>query len=212
MNKRDRNQIERGLRVRKWVGWLKWLLPIIAISLLVFLIGQRNDGFNFIGSDTSAQLQALDGLSDDMSAQSVIEGALYEGISSSGGSYQVKAERAFPKSTAMDIIALEGLTVQLQMNPQITRFVAPSGVFNGPEQTLNLGAPVQLERSDGIALSAGDIEVDLAANKIVSAQAISMSFGKRTISAARFQFDLETEKLELIGNVVADIPAPEQTR
>ena len=207
MNKRDRNQIERGLLVRKRVGWLKWLLPIIAILLLVFLIGQRNSGINFIGSDNLPQLEALDGLSGEVTSQGAIKGALYEGTSSSGGVYQVKAERAAPTSLAMDIIELEGLSVQLQMQPEVTRFVSPSGLFNGTEQTLALLAPVQLERSDGFSMLAGDTTVDLGTNKIGSEQAIVIRLGEQKLSASGFKFDLDNKKLELIGNVVADIPA-----
>ncbi len=190
-----------GARYSRFVGLMKFLLPVTAAALVVLVVtwpetGDQDPGFR-IG-------YSVGGLGDTESPGMV--NARYVGTDQSNRPFVVTADSATAEPGNPDRIRL--LTLQADITLEDQRWVtvmAETGVYDRLAQTLRLGEAVSLYSDDGFELHAGSTLVDLDGSSASSDAPVLAQGPLGILSANSFRFAAAGRRMHFIGAVKATI-------
>ena len=174
---RDINDFKRAAKHSTWVGLLKYLLPVIALIIVVSIIAalilrQKAPVGISIGST---------GIED---GKLVMNNPKLDGLDPQNRPYKVEAIRAIQSIENPTLVNLELIQAKIPMEDGLWANIrAGNGSFDVTEKKLELGGGVNVMTSDGMKLTLKDAYVDLKAGTMNTYRAIKFTSDSATISS-----------------------------
>lgn len=190
-----------GARYSRFVGLMKFLLPVAAAALVVLVVtwpetADRDPGFR-IGYSASGP--------GDAETPGMIN-ARYVGTDRNDRPFVVTAESATAEPGNADRINLVALQADITLSgARWITVMADTGVYDRAAQTLTLGAAVSLYSDDGFELHAGSALVDLQDGAATSDAPVRAQGPLGVLTADSFRIAAAGQRLQFIGTVKATI-------
>ena len=190
-----------GTRYSRFVGLMKFILPVAAAALVVLIVtwpetDDRDAGFR-VGYTAG-------GLGD-AGAPGMVN-ARYVGTDGHNRPFVVTAESATAEPDNPDRIRLVALQADITLDDaRWMTVIADSGVYDRIAQTLRLGEAVSLYSDDGFELHAGSALVDLEAGSAASDAPVQAQGPLGVLKANGFRIAAAGRRLHFIGAVRATI-------
>ncbi len=188
---------EVGGRYSRFVGFMKFSLPIVALILVVLVIAwpgieRQSDGFHL----TFASIG-----SDESGAPGMVN-ARFVGTDGNGRPFLVTATTATQDPMQPDDITLNALQADMTLsNGTWLTLTADRGLYQRNAESLTLSGPVDLYSDLGYEFHAGDTRLDLAAGVAESAQPVSGQGPFGLLNAQSFRFSDNGQRLYFSGKV-----------
>ena len=190
-----------GARYSRFVGLMKFLLPVAAAALVVLVLTwpeteDRDAGFR-IG-------YSVGGLGEAEGPGMV--NARYVGTDSNNRPFVVTAASATAEAGNPDRITLVALQADMTLEDQRwVTVIAETGIYDRVAQTLRLGEAVSLYSDDGFELHAGSALVDLEAGSATSDEPVQAQGPLGVLNADSFRIAAAGRRLHFVGAVRAVI-------
>jgi len=179
----------------RWVGLLRWLLPVLALALLMVLV--------ILPLASDREFSFL--LAKDKVAMSPdrlrIDNALYRGETADGEPFEIRAADAVQRTSAVPIVELRKLTASLGTHDGPVRVSAPSGAYDMDNDLLRVHGPVTVTSPTGYVVDNGDVRVSLLKRTVASDGSIRGLLPLGTFSADALRADIGGRVVNLEGNV-----------
>ncbi len=144
-------------RYTRIVRLLRWLLPLCALALAVFLLLWPT--FNLI---ELPDVIPISGLEQPTAERSTMTNVRFLGTDSDGRPFTIRALRAWHGSDRDNMVFLEGVSGSIAVGDAgWTSLVAESGYFEQTSQVLTLESSVQVVSSSGYRLESERVLIDL---------------------------------------------------
>lgn len=188
------------------VGWLRFLLPTLALALvaLVVLWPQLNGGY---GGLIMPMLSSgnVPGAQDAMH----MDNPRYVGQTKEAEPYVITADSAMLDPADPDRIQLERLDAEITTAQQReVRLLALEGLYFRDSEELDLGGGIELTTADGYRFVTERAHVDLSAGRVEGEQPIEGTGPPGDLSADRFEITNGGEILHFEGRVKVVIEPP----
>ena len=145
------------LRYTRIVRLLRWLLPLCALALAVFLLLWPT--FNLI---ELPDVIPISGLEQPTAERSTMTNVRFLGTDSDGRPFTIRARTAWHGSDRDDMVFLEGVSGSITVGEgEWTSLEADSGYFEQKSQVLTLESSVQVISSSGYRLESERVLIDL---------------------------------------------------
>ncbi len=186
-----------GGRYSRFVGFMKYSLPIVALILVVLVIAwpgieRETDGFHL----TFASIG-----SDESGAPGMVN-ARFVGTDANGRPFLVTASTATQDPLQPDEITLNALQADMTLsNGTWLTLTADKGLYQRDVESLTLSGPVDLYSDLGYEFHAGDTRLDLAAGVAESGQPVSGQGPFGVLNAQSFRFSDNGQRLFFSGGV-----------
>ncbi len=184
-----------GSRHDTVVGVLKWLLPALAMVLLVTIIAwplAKVQEFSFlVAKDKVARA----------GERLRVDRAVYRGETAKGEPFQISAAGAVQRSSAEPVVEMTGLRARLIGGEGPAEVTAPSGRYFLEEDRLTVAGPVVARSQSGYALDSQEIAIDLAGRRISTALPVSGRLPIGSFRAGALAADIAGRKMVLSGGV-----------
>ena len=148
--------VSPGRRYSRFVGLMKFVLPLFALMLSVLLVAwpDANGGGGF-------RLSLAD-LQRGSDTELGVTRARFAGTDKHDRPFLVTAERAVQRSARFEIFDLDTLQADFTLDSGIwVSLTASAGVYDRAEGRLLLAGPIDVHSDAGYELHAGDATVDL---------------------------------------------------
>lgn len=168
-------------RYSRFVGWLKVLLPLAALSLLstLFLFARSS------GTDTALPYAEIADIAQDPR----ISDPAFAGIADDGSIIGIKAGSVRPDAEAANTFMIEDLEMNIDATDG-TRIVvtAGNGVLDGTAQVVTLDNLARVTTTSGYSMETRGLVVDLGAGTVESVGALEVRtpFGELMAGGMRF--------------------------
>lgn len=188
-----------GMRYSRLVAWLKWLLPMLAASLLL-VVGAW------------PQLRAsLDRLRESMPSIDLREArdlqmaaARYVGVDRENRPFTVTAEVARQSQTRDDLVSLEAPKADIALaNGAWVALHAMTGIYRSEKRWLDLFGDVSLFHDKGMAFVSESAEVDLDAGTAEGREPVVGHGPTGEIEAEGFQIVKKGDLVVFTGRATA---------
>lgn len=186
---RETAEFEKASRHSGRVRRLKIILPVIAAIVVVGFIGAvalRNIG---LPSINIGSLNLDDG-------KLVMEHPRLNGMDSDQRPYSLTAEKAIQDLSKPKSIELDVITAKLPMENDVYADVtADNGVYDSEKKTLVMNGKVTLKTDNGMEINLVDVDVDLGAGSLQTANPISLKTENATITADSLRVENNGERI-----------------
>ena len=151
-------------RYSRFVGWMKFVLPLFAVALVALMIGWPGvdgygDGFRLSIAD----------LAPDADGNLGITWARFVGTDRFERPFLVTAERATQDANGFDVFALETLQADITLgNGTWITITAATGQFERSARVLELAGPISMFTDVGYEIHAERARLDLEQGTVVS--------------------------------------------
>jgi len=198
--------LRRRGRGSRSVGWLRFLLPTLALALvaLVVLWPQLNGGY---GGLIMPMLKSGDvaGPADAMR----MANPRYVGQTEKAEPYAITADSARLDPADADRIHLQRMDAKITTaKRRDVRLLAQNGVYHRSVEELDLGGGLELTTADGYRFVTESAHVDLGNGRVTGERPITGSGPAGDLSADRFEISRGGEVLYFEGDVKVVIEPP----
>jgi lipopolysaccharide export system protein LptC len=129
-----------------------------------------------------------------------VDNAMYRGRDNQGRPFSLMAGEAVQRSSAEGLVRMEDLVAQMMLSDGPARLSAQGGTYDIDAETVAVDGPVRLTASDGYAMVADGVSVDLKAKLMRGDTGVSGEVPAGTFSADTIRADLGARTLTLDGN------------
>jgi lipopolysaccharide export system protein LptC len=126
--------------------------------------------------------------------------AMYRGRDNQGRPFSLLAGEAVQRSSVEGLVRMRDLVAQLLLTEGPARLSADGGVYDLDAETVTVDGPVRLTASDGYAMIARGVSVDLKARTMQGDAGVSGEVPAGTFSADTMRADLPSRTITLEGN------------
>ncbi len=176
-------------------GVLKWLLPVLAVSVLAVIVIwplAKVQEFSFLLAKDKVAM-ARERLRLDR--------AVYRGETAKGEAFTISANSAVQRSSAVQIVELRQLTARLDMADGPATVVAPAGRYFLQSDKLQVTGPVTLNSTNGYSLDSATVDIDLNSRQVSTDAPVSGKIPMGSFRAGRLRGDIQGRRLVLDGGV-----------
>ena len=129
-----------------------------------------------------------------------VDNAMYRGRDNQGRPFSLLAGEAVQRSSTEGLVRMQDLVAQLLLTEGPARLTAEGGVYDIDAETVTVDGPVRLTASDGYAMVARGVSVDLKARTMQGDAGVSGEVPAGTFSADTMRADLPARTITLEGN------------
>lgn len=129
-----------------------------------------------------------------------VDNAMYRGRDNQGRPFSLLAGEAVQRSGAEGLVRMKSLVAQLLLAEGPARLSADGGVYDIDKETVAVEGPVRLTASDGYAMTASGVSVDLKSRTMRGDEGVSGQVPAGTFSANSLRADLGERTITLEGN------------
>jgi lipopolysaccharide export system protein LptC len=129
-----------------------------------------------------------------------VDNAMYRGRDNRGRPFSLLAGEAVQRSSVEGLVRMRDLVAQLLLTEGPARLSAEGGVYDLDAETVTVDGPVRLTASDGYAMIARGVSVDLKARTMQGDAGVSGEVPAGTFSADTMRADLPSRTITLEGN------------
>lgn len=130
-----------------------------------------------------------------------VDNAMYRGRDNLGRPFSLMAGEAVQRSSAEGLVRMQDLVAQLLLTEGPARLSAEGGVYDIDKEVVAVEGPVRLTASDGYAMTARGVSVDLRSRTMRGDGGVSGEVPAGTFSADSLRADLAARTIALDGNV-----------
>lgn len=176
------------------VGFLGRALPmavgVIAALMIITPLSPRGEVSFLLDRNKVAQIDE----------RLSVDNAMYRGRDDKGRPFSVLAGEAVQRSSIEGLVRMRDLVAQLLLNDGPARLSADGGTYDIAAETVSVAGPVRLTASDGYAMLARGVSVDLKARTMRGVGGVSGEVPAGTFSAETMRADLTARTITLEGN------------
>ncbi len=129
-----------------------------------------------------------------------VDNAMYRGRDDKGRPFSLLAGEAVQRSSTEGLVRMQDLVAQLLLTDGPTRLSAAGGVYDINAETVAVDGAVRLTASDGYAMVARGVSVDLKARTMQGDAGVSGEVPAGTFSANTMRADLGARTITLEGD------------
>lgn len=129
-----------------------------------------------------------------------VDNAMYRGRDNQGRPFSLMAGEAVQRSSAEGLVRMQDLVAQMVLSDGPARLSADGGTYDIDAETVAVDGPVRLTASDGYAMVARGVSVDLKAKLMRGDEGVSGEVPAGTFSADTIRADLGARTLTLDGH------------
>ena len=129
-----------------------------------------------------------------------VDNAMYRGRDNQGRPFSLLAGEAVQRSSAEGLVRMQDLVAQILLSDGPARLSAEGGTYDIDRETVAVDGTVRLSASDGYAMTASGVTVDLKSRTMRGDAGVSGVVPAGTFSADSLQADLAARTLTLEGN------------
>ena len=129
-----------------------------------------------------------------------VDNAMYRGRDNQGRPFSLLAGEAVQRSSAEGLVRMRELVAQLLLTEGPARLAADGGVYDIDAETVAVDGTVRLTASDGYAMKASGVSVDLKSRMMRGDAGVSGTIPAGTFSADTLSADLGARTITLEGN------------
>ena len=187
------------------VRLLRWLLPLCALALAVFLLLWPT--FNLI---ELPNVIPISGLEQPTAERSTMTNVRFLGTDSEGRPFTIRALRAWHDSERDGMVFLEGVSGSIVVGDDgWTSLVAESGHFEQTSQLLTLESSVRVVSSSGYRLESERVLIDLEQGMAHSDSMVKSTGPSGELDAAGFVVSDHGGKFTFSGDVEISLHSSE---
>ncbi|WP_017664404.1 LPS export ABC transporter periplasmic protein LptC [Porphyrobacter sp. AAP82] len=128
-----------------------------------------------------------------------VDNAMYRGRDNQGRPFSLLAGEAVQRSSAEGLVRMRDLVAQLLLAEGPARLAADGGTYDIDAETVTVEGPVRLTASDGYAMTASGVSVDLKSRTMLGREGVSGAIPAGTFSANTLRADLAARTITLEG-------------
>jgi len=128
-----------------------------------------------------------------------VDNAMYRGRDNQGRPFSLLAGEAVQRSSAEGLVRMHDLVAQLLLADGPARLAADGGTYDIDAETVKVEGPVRLTASDGYAMTASGVSVDLKSRTMLGRDGVSGAIPAGTFSANTLRADLAARTITLEG-------------
>jgi lipopolysaccharide export system protein LptC len=129
-----------------------------------------------------------------------VDNAMYRGRDNQGRPFSLLAGEAVQRSGAEGLVRMQSLVAQMLLADGPARLSADGGVYDIDKETVAVQGPVRLTASDGYAMTASGVSVDLKSRTMRGDDGVSGQVPAGTFRADSLRADLGERTITLEGN------------
>jgi lipopolysaccharide export system protein LptC len=129
-----------------------------------------------------------------------VDNAMYRGRDNQGRPFSLLAGEAVQRSSVEGLVRMQDLVAQLLLAEGPARLSANGGVYDIDRETVAVDGPVRLTASDGYAMVARGVSVDLRTRTMRGDEGVEGEVPAGTFSADTLRADLGARTVSLEGN------------
>jgi lipopolysaccharide export system protein LptC len=129
-----------------------------------------------------------------------VDNAMYRGRDDKGRPFSLLAGEAVQRSGVEGLVRMRDLVAQLLLADGPARLSAVGGVYDIAAETVAIDGDVRLTASDGYAMVARGVTIDLKARQLRGDQGVSGAIPAGTFSARTMRADLAARTITLEGD------------
>ena len=129
-----------------------------------------------------------------------VDKAMYRGRDNQGRPFSLLAGEAVQRSGIEGLVRMRDLVAQILLADGPAQLSADGGVYNIDKETVAVAGPVRLTASDGYAMTASGVSVDLKARTMQGDAGVSGEVPAGSFSADTLSADLAARTITLEGN------------
>jgi lipopolysaccharide export system protein LptC len=129
-----------------------------------------------------------------------VDNAMYRGRDNQARPFSLLAGEAVQRSSAEGLVRMEDLVAQLLLTEGPARLGAEGGTYDIEAETVQVDGPVRLTASDGYAMTARGVSVDLKARAMRGDAGVEGEVPAGTFSANTMYADLAARTITLEGD------------
>jgi lipopolysaccharide export system protein LptC len=129
-----------------------------------------------------------------------VDNAMYRGRDNQGRPFSLLAGEAVQRSSAEGLVRMRDLVAQILLSQGPARLSADGGTYNISADTVTIDGAVRLTASDGYAMVARGVSVNLKAREMRGDNGVSGEVPAGTFSARSIRADLAARTLTLQGD------------
>lgn len=187
---------DRRVRRSRFVGMMKWALPISAVAMLALVAIWPG------GMPTTPPMELSFANGGKLSLDPGMVKARYVGVDDKSRPFVVTAERARPAAGDDEIILLERPEADITLNDGTwLALSATAGSYHRIHRTLDLEGPVSLFSDNGFEFTAETAHVDFAAGTVESERPVHGQGPLGLLDADRFHASDRGRRLFFTGSV-----------
>lgn len=130
-----------------------------------------------------------------------VDNAMYRGRDNQGRPFSLLAGEAVQRSSIEGLVRMRDLVAQLLMTEGPARLSADGGIYDIEAETVVVDGTVRLAASDGYAMTARGVSVDLKSRTMQGTDGVAGEVPAGTFSANTLKADLAARTIALDGNV-----------
>lgn len=129
-----------------------------------------------------------------------VDNAMYRGRDNQGRPFSLLAGEAVQRSSAEGLVRMQDLVAQLLLADGPARLAADGGTYDINAETVKVDGTVRLTATDGYAMTASGVSVDLKSRTMRGAAGVKGEIPAGTFSANTLSADLGARMITLEGN------------
>ncbi|UYV16422.1 LPS export ABC transporter periplasmic protein LptC [Porphyrobacter sp. ULC335] len=129
-----------------------------------------------------------------------VDNAMYRGRDNLGRPFSLMAGEAVQRSSVEGLVRMRDLVAQLLLTEGPARLSADGGTYDIDAETVAVSGPVRLTASDGYAMTASGVSVDLRARTMQGTAGVEGEIPAGTFSANSMRADLSARTITLEGD------------
>ncbi|MBU7580502.1 MAG: LPS export ABC transporter periplasmic protein LptC [Porphyrobacter sp.] len=129
-----------------------------------------------------------------------VDNAMYRGRDNQGRPFSLLAGEAVQRSSAEGLVRMNDLIAQILLTEGPARLSAEGGTYDIDRETVAVDGAVRLVASDGYAMTASGVSVDLKSRTMRGDAGVSGQIPAGTFAADTLQADLAARTITLEGN------------
>jgi lipopolysaccharide export system protein LptC len=129
-----------------------------------------------------------------------VDNAMYRGRDNLGRPFSLMAGEAVQRSSVEGLVRMRDLVAQLLLTEGPARLSADGGTYDIDAETVTVSGPVRLTASDGYAMTASGVSVDLRTRTMQGTAGVEGEIPAGTFSANTMRADLSARTITLEGD------------
>ena len=199
---RETSDFEKALRHSKWVGWLKFLLPITALIIISSIVAALMLRQTLPVDITIGKIGLEEG-------KLVMNNPKLNGFDPKKRPFSVEAARAIQSVEDPTKVELEKIIAKLPMEDGLFADVnAGNGSYDATAKTLELGGGVDVVTTDGMKIIMRDAYIDMKAGTLNTHRSVKFTSEKASISSQSLEIFDNGDRIVFDTNVRLIIQPP----
>ncbi|MFO6446511.1 LPS export ABC transporter periplasmic protein LptC [Erythrobacter sp. NE805] len=176
--------------VRFLARGLPMAVGVVAALMIITPFSQRSEVSFLLDRNKVAQIDE----------RLSVDKAMYRGRDNQGRPFSLLAGEAVQRSGLEGLVRMRDLVAQILLADGPARLSAEGGTYDIRAETMAVEGPVRLTASDGYAMTASGVSVDLKSKTMAGDRGVSGEVPAGTFSADSLRADLAARTITLEGN------------